>query len=109
MPRDLRRAKSCGKKSRSASVKIVKIVLGTKLAKPIRPDQGDDVDSRRVRLQLRLIETVMRAARPADRKAIQDRAKEILDDVPRDIEATADPELAELFARVRSQLAEPPG
>ena len=78
------------------------------MRKPMRPDQGDDVDSRRVRLQLSLIETIMRAARPADRRAMQERAEEILDDVAHQIDATADPELAELFARVRSQVAEPP-
>ena len=67
------------------------------------------MDSRRVRLQLRLIETVIRAARPADRRKMQERAEEILDDVARDVEATADRELAELFAEVRSQVAEPRG
>ena len=67
------------------------------------------MDSRRVRLQLRIIESVMRAARPAEREAMRERAVEILDAVAAEIGATADPELAALLAEVRSQVAEPKG
>ena len=63
------------------------------------------MDSRRVRLQLRVIETLMRAAGPADRKAMQERASEILEVVAEEIEPTADAELAGLLARTRAEVA----
>ena len=65
------------------------------------------MDPRRVRLQLRIVETVMRTARPADRSAMQRRASEILDMVAIEIQSSADPELDALLARVRSQVAKP--
>lgn len=67
------------------------------------------MDPRRVRLQLRLIESVMRAARPADREAMQERAIEILDAVAVEIETASDPELFALLAEVRSQVSKPEG
>ena len=63
------------------------------------------MDSRRARLQLRIIETLMRAAGPADRKAMQERASEILEAVAAEIEPTADAELAGLLARTRAEVA----
>lgn len=66
------------------------------------------MDSRRVRLQLRLIEAVMRAARAADRKAMQERANEILGAIAFEVEATGDPELAALVAHARAEVERPP-
>ena len=65
------------------------------------------MDPRRVRLQLRIVETVMRTVRPADRSAMQRRASEILDMVAIEIQSSADPELDAFLARVRSQVAKP--
>lgn len=65
------------------------------------------MDSRRARLQLRIIEVVMATARPADRPAMQKRAVQILAAVAIEIEPTADPELAELLDRVRAELVPP--
>ena len=47
----------------------------------------------------------MRAAGPADRKAMQERASEILEVVAEEIEPTADAELAGLLARTRAEVA----
>jgi hypothetical protein len=67
------------------------------------------VDSRRVRLQLRVIETVMHAARAADRKAMQQRASEILDAIALEVESTGDAELAALVEDTRADVERPPG
>jgi hypothetical protein len=80
----------------------VKIVLGTKLAKP--PDQGGDVDSRRARLQLRLLRAVLRAARPNERADVAERAAPILQQVAVDIHPEEDPELANLLEAVRAEM-----
>ena len=83
-------------------------VLGTRLARGRAVQaEGDDVDPRRVRLQLRLIETLMRAARPAERKGMQERATKILEAVAVEIEPTADAELAQLLARTRAEVEGP--
>ena len=63
------------------------------------------VDSRRVRLQLRIVEVVMRGAGPADRPAMALRATEILEKVALAIEHEADPELAAMLERVRAEVA----
>lgn len=65
------------------------------------------MDSRRVRLQLRVIETLMRVARPADRKLMRQRAIEILAAVAVEIEPMADAELAELLATTRAEVERP--
>ena len=65
------------------------------------------MDSRRVRLQLRVIETLMRVARPADRKQMRQRAIEILDVVAVEIEPMADAELTELLAAMRAEVERP--
>ena len=62
------------------------------------------MDSRRVRLQLRVVETLMRVARPADRKQMRRRAIEILDLVAVEIEPMADAELTELLASTRAEV-----
>ena len=62
------------------------------------------MDSRRVRLQLRVVETLMRVARPADRKQMRQRAIEILDLVAVEIEPMADAELTELLAATRAEV-----
>ena len=65
------------------------------------------MDPRRARLQLRIIETLMRAAAPADRRAMQARASEILEAVAVEIEPMADAELRELLARTRAEVEGP--
>lgn len=63
------------------------------------------MDPRRVRLQLRIVEALMRVARPADRPAMELRATEILEKAALEIEPEADPELAAMLARVRAEVA----
>lgn len=70
----------------------------------IKP-RGEAVDPRRVRLQLRIVEALMRVARPADRPAMELRATEILEKVALEIEPRADPELAAMLARARAEVA----
>ena len=65
---------------------------------------GDDVDPRRVRLQLRIVKVVMRAARDAERDTMAPRAREILDKVAIEIESEGDPALSRLLADVRSEV-----
>jgi hypothetical protein len=69
------------------------------------PVQGEEVDSRRAKLQLRIIQVVMASARPEDRPAMGKRAVQILDAVALEIEGTADADLADLLSRVRAEVA----
>ena len=65
------------------------------------------MDSRRARLQLRVIETLMRVARPADRELMRPRAIEILDAVAVEIEPMADADLTGLLAATRAEVERP--
>lgn len=78
--------------------------MGTSLAIELVQDQEGDVDSRRARLQLRLVEAVMHHAAPKDRGAMTERALSILDDVASEIAGEPDPELADLLAAVRAEV-----
>jgi hypothetical protein len=61
------------------------------------------VKSRRLWLQLRLVQAVMRHARPAERQQMLPRAIAILDQVALEIVTQPDPEAAELLARLRAE------
>ncbi len=78
--------------------------MGTRLARGEGSGQGDDVDPRRVRLQLRIVKAAMQAARPAERDGMLPRASEILDRMAFEIESQPDPALARLLAEVRSEV-----
>jgi hypothetical protein len=62
------------------------------------------VDSRRVRLQLRLLQTAIRAARPGERAGVVERASAILQQVAVEIHPEEDPELANLLDAVRAEM-----
>lgn len=72
----------------------------------VRQAKGSDVDSRGVRLQLRLLQTVLRAARPSERAGVAERASAILERVAVEIRPEQDPELATLLDTVRAEMQE---
>ena len=81
--------------------------MGTRLAMAAHPrTEGDDVDRRRVKLQLDLINAVVRfEAQRRDRKElaeVSERSTSLLDAVAVEIESEDDPELAALLATVRA-------
>ena len=65
---------------------------------------GDDVDARRVRLQLRIVRVSMQTAQPDERETMVPRAIEILDRMAYEIEARPDPALTRLLADVRAEI-----
>jgi hypothetical protein len=78
--------------------------MGTGLARRAKSEgQGDDVDPRRVRLQLRIVRVALQSARPAERDGMMPRAMEILDKMAFEIESHPDPALTQLLAEVRSE------
>lgn len=80
--------------------------MGTRLARETATEEGNDVDRRRVKLQLDLVHAVVRAeARRLDRKELSEvaaRSTWILDAVAVEVQSKDDPELAALLATVRA-------
>ena len=66
------------------------------------------MDSRRVRLQLRIVQAVMRVARPEERQGMRERAEDILEAMAMKIDPEADPSLAELLAKTRAEVTSEP-
>jgi hypothetical protein len=72
---------------------------------------GDDVDRRRIKLQLRLVTAIVRAEGGRNsrvRTYVAERSTLILDRVAIDIRPEKDPELAELLAEARAAVEELP-
>jgi hypothetical protein len=74
------------------------------LSGAVRQTEGDDMDPRRARLQLRIVRVAMQVAEPAERETMVPPAIEILDKVAYEIGARPDPALTALLANVRSEV-----
>jgi hypothetical protein len=68
--------------------------------------KGDNVNPRRLRLQLRLLMAVVRAARPHERQGVVERGSAILENVAIEIHPEEDRELAKLLDAVRAEMQE---
>lgn len=65
------------------------------------------MDPRRIRLQLRIVQAVLRRARPDERRQMLPRAVEILDKVAVEIEPEQDPALTAFLREIRAEFEMP--